>query len=75
MYETISVALLASMRGSRGLMDRASDLEPEVCGFESLFRQELSTTEVRPLSKAPNYSPGAATLAAHCSRCVCTWMG
>ncbi len=24
------------------------------CGFESRLRQELSTTEVRPLSKAPN---------------------
>ncbi len=43
--------------GSRGLMDRALDLKPEVtrgCGFESRLRQELSTTEVRPLSKAPN---------------------
>ncbi len=41
--------------GSRGLMDRALDLKPEVtqgCGFESRFRQEV--TEVRPLSKAPN---------------------
>ncbi len=43
--------------GSRGLMDRALDLKPEVtqsCGFESRLRQEVSTTEVRPLSKAPN---------------------
>ncbi len=24
------------------------------CGFEPRLRQELSTTEVRPLSKAPN---------------------
>ncbi len=41
--------------GSRGLMDRALDLKPEVtqgCGFESQLWQELSTTEVRPLSKA-----------------------
>ncbi len=41
--------------GSRGLMDRALDLKPEVtqgCGFESRFWQEV--TEVRPLSKAPN---------------------
>ncbi len=38
-------------------MDRALDLKPEVtqvCGFESRLRQEVSTTEVRPLSKAPN---------------------
>ncbi len=43
------------------------------CGFESRLRQELSTTEVRPLSKAPNHRllPGAAASAAHCSRCVC----
>ncbi len=44
-------------RGSRGLMDRALDLKPEVtqgCEFESRLWQEVSTTEVRPLSKAPN---------------------
>ncbi len=38
-------------------MDRALDLKPEVtqgCGFESWLWQEVSTTEVRPLSKAPN---------------------
>ncbi len=38
----------------RGLMDRALDLKPEVtqgCGFESRLWQEVSTTEVRPLSK------------------------
>ncbi len=35
------------------LMDRASDLT-RGCGFESRLRQELSMTEVRPLSKAPN---------------------
>ncbi len=38
-------------------MDRALDLKPEVTqgsGFESRFRQVLLTTEVRPLSKAPN---------------------
>ncbi len=43
--------------GSHGLMDRALDLKPEVtqgCGFESWLWQEVSTTEVRPLSKAPN---------------------
>ncbi len=42
---------------SLGLMDRALDLKPEVtqgCGFESRLWQEVSTTEVRPLSKAPN---------------------
>ncbi len=41
---------------SRGLMNRALDLKPEVtqgCEFESRLRQEASTTEVRPLSKAP----------------------
>ncbi len=38
-------------------MDRALDLKPEVtqgCGFESWLWQEVSMTEVRPLSKAPN---------------------
>ncbi len=38
-------------------MDRVLDLKPEVtrgCGFESQLRQVSSTTEVRPLSKAPN---------------------
>ncbi len=38
-------------------MDRALGLKPEVtqgCGFESRLWQEVSTTEVRPLSKAPN---------------------
>ncbi len=43
--------------GSRGLVDRALDLKLKVtqgCGFESWLRQELSMTEVRPLSKAPN---------------------
>ncbi len=49
--------------GSRGLMDRALDLKPEVtqgCGFESWLRQEVFTTEVRPLSKAlnPRLLPG-----------------
>ncbi len=42
--------------GSCGLMDRALDLKPEVtqgCGFESRLWQDVSTTEVRPLSKAP----------------------
>ncbi len=46
----------AKLWGSRGLMDRALDLKPEVTqgwGFESRLRQEVSTTEVRPLSKAP----------------------
>ncbi len=53
--------------GSRGLMDRALDLKPEVtrgCGFESRLWQEVSTTEVRPLSKAPNprLLPGRRTV-------------
>ncbi len=34
-------------------MDRALDLT-QGCGFESRLWQEVSTTEVRPLSKAPN---------------------
>ncbi len=48
--------------GSRGLMDRALDLKPEVtqgCGFESQLRQEVH-----------DCSPGAALSAAHCSKCV-----
>ncbi len=49
--------------GSRGLMDRALDLKPEVtqgCGFESRLWKEVSTTEVRDLSKAlnPQLLPG-----------------
>ncbi len=53
--------------GSRGLMDRALDLKPEVtqgCGFESRLWQEVSATEVRPLSKAPNPQllPGRRTV-------------
>ncbi len=57
-------------------MDRALDLKPEVtqgCGIESRLWQEVSTTALRPLSKAPNPQllPGAAMSAAHCS----TWMG
>ncbi len=58
-----------------------------LCGFESQVRQGLwgewmtsalstlnTTTEVRPLSKAPKPQllPGAAALAAHCSGCVLT---
>ncbi len=38
-------------------MDRVLYLKPEVtqgCGFKSQLWQEVSTTEVRPLSKAPN---------------------
>ncbi len=38
-------------------MVRALDLKPEVtqgCGFVSQLRQEVSMTEVRPLTKAPN---------------------
>ncbi len=45
------------LKGSRGLMDRALDLKPEVtqgCGYKSRLWQEESTTEVRPLGKAPN---------------------
>ncbi len=48
--------------GSRGLVDGALDLKPEVtqgCGFESRLRQE-----------AHDCSPGAAQSAAHCSKCV-----
>ncbi len=47
--------------GSRGLVDRALDLKPEVtqgCGFESRLRQEVH-----------DCSPGAAQ-SAHCSKCV-----
>ncbi len=38
-------------------MDRALDLKPKVtqgCGFESRLWQEVSTTELRPLSKVLN---------------------
>ncbi len=35
-------------------MDRAFGLVFRGCGFESRLWQEMSTTEVRPLSKAPN---------------------
>ncbi len=57
------VAAVSSVKlwGSRGLMDRALDLKPEVTqgwGFDSRLRQEVSTTEVRPLSKNPQLLPG-----------------
>ncbi len=61
---------------SRGLMDRALDLKPEVtqgCGFESRLWQEVSTTEVRPLGKAPNPQllPGCRNVGCPPS----TWIG
>ncbi len=63
--------------GSRGLLDRALDLKPEVtqgCGFESRLRQEVSMTEVRPLSKAP--IPQTAPWAPHSWLPTApTWMG
>ncbi len=63
--------------GSRGLMDRALDLKPEVtegCGFESRLRQEVSTAEVRPLSKAP--IPQTAPRAPHSRMPTAPiWMG
>ncbi len=43
--------------GGCGLMDRVLDSKPEItqgCGFESRLWQEVSTTEVRPLGKAPD---------------------
>ncbi len=70
-----------NMRGSRGLMDRALDVKPEVtqgCGFESRLWQEVSTTEVRPLSKAPNPQllPGRRNVGYPLLQvCVRTWMG
>ncbi len=54
----LRLQLLFMDYGSRGLMDRALDLKPEVtqgCGFKSRLWQEVSTTEVRPLGKAPNH--------------------
>ncbi len=54
------VGILHCLLGSRGLMDRALDLKPEVtqgCGFESRLRQEVH-----------DCSPGAAQSAAHCCR-------
>ncbi len=53
----IVIGRLLNCWGSHSLMDRALDLKPEVtqgCGFKSRLWQEVSTTEVRPLSKAPN---------------------
>ncbi len=69
--------------GSRGLMDRALDLKPEVtqcCWFESRLQQEVSTTEVRPLSKAPNPQllPGRRTAGCpllHLWRFSTAWYG
>ncbi len=50
-----------------GLMDRTLDLKPEItrgCGFESWLWQEVSKTEVRPLSKAlnPQLLPGCRSV-------------
>ncbi len=64
--------------GSRGLMDRALDLKPEVtqgCGFVSRLWQEVSTTEVRPLSKAlnPQLLPGRRSVGCPLLQ-VCVWV-
>ncbi len=40
-------------RDSRGSNRQSIGLVTQGCGFESRLRQELFTTEVRPLSKAP----------------------
>ncbi len=42
-------------RGSRGSNGLSVGLVTRGCGFESRLRQELSTTEVKPLIKAPNH--------------------
>ncbi len=65
----------SSRRSSRGLMDKVYN--PRLWVW---LQQELSTIEVRPLSKAPTpqmlpAGGSAAALAAHCSSCVHTWMG
>ncbi len=46
-------------------------------GFESLLRQNGPRLGWDPWAgrRAPNCSPGAASSAAHCSGCGCTWMG
>ncbi len=46
-------------------------------GFESLLRQNGPRLRLDPWAgrRAPNCSPGAASSAAHCSGCGCTWMG
>ncbi len=62
-----TLLLFRIFQGSRGLMDRVLDLKPEVtqgCGFESRLWQEVSMTEVRPLSKPPN--PQTAPRALQC---------
>ncbi len=41
-------------KGSRGSNEQSVRHVTRGCGFESRLRQELSMTEVRPLSKAPN---------------------
>ncbi len=58
-------------RGSRGSNGESVGLVTRGCGFESRLWQELSTTEVRPLSKAPN--PRLLPLLQVCV-CVRTWM-
>ncbi len=58
MKEIMKMMMMMMMTGSRGLMDRALDLKPEVtqgCGFESRLWQEVH-----------DCSSGAA----HCSKCV-----
>ncbi len=59
------------------LLDRASDLEPEVVGSNLGSGRNCPRLRWDPWAKhrTPNCSPGATFLAAHCSKCVCTWMG
>ncbi len=66
-------------KGSRGLMDRALDLKPEVtqgCGFKSWLWQDVSTTEVRLLSKAPNPQllPGCCVSCPLLQVCALGWV-
>ncbi len=63
--------------GSRGLMDRALDLKPEVtqgCGFDpGSGRNVHDWGETLEQGTEHPTTPRAAVSAAHCSRCV--WMG
>ncbi len=58
------------------LLDRASDLQSEVVGSNLSSGRNCPWLRWDPWARhrTPNRSPGAAASAAHCSKCVCTWM-